>query len=48
MLFNAIKEVSEVIGGVDILSPTGLIILAIGIIFTIGLPLTMIIKGKKD
>tara|TARA_Y100001968_G_C18699646_1_gene410679 strand:- start:320 stop:430 length:111 start_codon:yes stop_codon:yes gene_type:complete len=35
-------------GGIEILSPIGLIILTIGILFTLGLPLTMILKGKKD
>ena len=48
MLISINPEVSEVIGGVDIFSPTGLIILAIGILFTVGVPLTMILKGKKD
>ena len=48
MLFSTNLEVSKVIGGVEILSPTGLIILTIGILFTVGLPLTMILKGKKD
>ena len=35
-------------GGVNILSPTGLINLTIGILFKVGLPLIMILKGKKD
>ena len=48
MFFLSTKEVSQVVGGVDINSATGLIILTIGIIFTVGLPLTMILKGKKD
>ena len=48
MIFSTTKEVSQVMGGVDILSPTGLIILSIGILFTVGVPLTMILKGKKD
>ena len=34
--------------GVDILSPLGLSILLTGIIFTIGLPVFMIKKGRKD
>ena len=33
-------------GGVDILSSTGLALLTIGILFTVGIPLTMILKGK--
>ncbi len=48
MIFATIQKASQVIGGVDILSPTGLVILTIGILFTIGLPLTMILKGKND
>ena len=48
MIFNTVQNSSQVMGGVDILSPTGLIILIIGILFTVGLPLTMILKGKKD
>tara|TARA_B100000579_G_scaffold263107_1_gene216814 strand:- start:440 stop:586 length:147 start_codon:yes stop_codon:yes gene_type:complete len=48
MVFTTIQKASEVMGGVDILSPTGLIILIIGIVFTVGVPLTMILKGKKD
>ncbi len=39
---------SQVIGGVEILSPTGLAILSIGILFTVGVPVTMILKEKKD
>ena len=48
MIFSTTQKVSEVIGGVDILSPNGLTILTIGIIFTVGVPLIMILKGKKD
>ena len=48
MIFTSIQEAPKIIGGVDILSPTGLIILTIGILFTVGIPLTMILKGKKD
>ena len=48
MIFSTTKEVSQIIGGVDIVSPTGLIILSIGILFTLGVPLTMILKGRKD
>ena len=48
MLLTTSKELPQVIGGVDIFSPTGILILTIGILFTVGLPLTMIIKGKKD
>ena len=48
MIFSLIQKASHVMGGVDILSPTGLTMLSIGIIFTVGVPLTMILKGKKD
>ena len=48
MILSTTQEASQVIGGVDILSPTGLIILTIGILFTVGVPLTMILRGKKD
>ncbi len=48
MIFTTAQKSSQVIGGVEILSPTGLIILTIGILFTVGLPLTMILKGEKD
>tara|TARA_Y100001968_G_C19068304_1_gene577068 strand:- start:427 stop:573 length:147 start_codon:yes stop_codon:yes gene_type:complete len=48
MFFTTTQEAQEVIGGVDIISPTGLFILTVGILFTVGVPLTMILKGKKD
>ena len=48
MIFSLTQKASQVIGGVDILSPTGLTILTIGILFTVGVPLTMILRGKKD
>ena len=47
MISSTTQKASEIIGGVDILSPIGLTILAVGIIFTVGVPLTMILKGKK-
>ena len=34
--------------GVEIFSPLGILILVIGIAFTVGLPLAMIKYGKKD
>ena len=34
--------------GVEIFSPLGILILVIGVAFTIGLPLAMIKYGKKD
>ena len=42
------QKASQVMGGVNILSPMGLTILTIGILFTVGVPLTMILRGKKD
>ena len=48
MIFTTSQKATQVIGGVDIFSPTGLFILTIGILFTVGVPLTMILKGKKD
>ena len=48
MIFTTTEKALEVMGGVDILSPTGLAILTIGILFTVGVPLIMILKGKKD
>ena len=34
--------------GVEIFSPLGILILVIGIAFTVGLPVAMIKYGKKD
>ena len=48
MLLITTKELTEIIGGVEIFSPTGIFILIVGILFTVGLPLIMILKGKKD
>ncbi len=48
MFLTTTQQGYEVLGGVDILSPIGLIILTIGIVFTVGVPLIMILKGKKD
>ena len=48
MIISIPQKASQVMGGVDILSPTGLTILTIGILFTVGVPLTMILKGRKD
>tara|TARA_Y100001968_G_C19221688_1_gene650036 strand:+ start:175 stop:303 length:129 start_codon:yes stop_codon:yes gene_type:complete len=42
MLFTATQEPTQVIGGVKIFSQTGILILTIGILFTVGLPLIMI------
>ena len=33
--------------GIDPSSPLGILIISIGIVFTIGLPLLMILKGKS-
>ena len=48
MIYSTTQKAYEVLGGVDILSPTGLLILITGILFTVGVPLIMILKGKKD
>jgi len=48
MIFTTTQKASQVMGGVEMSSLAGVFILTIGIIFTIGLPLTMILKGKKD
>tara|TARA_Y100001968_G_C18979402_1_gene536094 strand:- start:298 stop:444 length:147 start_codon:yes stop_codon:yes gene_type:complete len=48
MIHSTTPKVTQVIGGVDILSPKGLTILIIGILFTVGVPLIMILEGKKD
>ena len=48
MIFSTIQKASQVMGGIEIISPTGVIILTIGILYTVGVPLTMILKGKKD
>ena len=42
MLFAQLKF------GVEIFSPLGILILVIGVAFTVGLPLAMIKYGKKD
>ncbi len=48
MLVTTVQEANQVIGGVEIFTPIGIFILTIGILFTVGIPLTMILKGKKD
>ena len=48
MIIATTQKASQVIGGVENLSPMGLTILTIGILFTVGVPLTMILRGKKD
>ena len=48
MIIATTQKASQAMGGVEILSPMGLTILTIGILFTVGVPLTMILKGKKD
>ena len=48
MIIATIQKGSQVMGGVEIFSPMGLTILTIGILFTVGVPLTMILRGKKD
>ena len=48
MILNTTQEIQQIRGGIEIFSPTGLLILTIGILFTVGIPLIMIKKGKKD
>ena len=48
MIYSTTQQASQVMGVLDILSPSGMAILFIGKPFTVGLPLTMILKGKKD
>ena len=48
MIIATTPQASQVMGGVEIFSPMGLTILTIGILFTVGVPLTMILRGKKD
>ena len=47
MFSTSIQELITVTGGVDIRSPAGVLILTLGILFTAGVPLIMILKGKK-
>ncbi len=47
MLFNSFA-VADPSNGVDPTSPLGLAIISIGIVFTVGLPLLLILKGRKD
>tara|TARA_B100000700_G_C14534245_1_gene618982 strand:+ start:243 stop:389 length:147 start_codon:yes stop_codon:yes gene_type:complete len=48
MHHSSIQGLLTVTGGVEIFSSTGILILTLGILFTLGVPLTMILKGKKD
>ena len=48
MLLATNQELQHVTGGVEIFSPIGILILTVGILFTVGIPLVMILKGKKD
>ena len=48
MILTATHELAKVIGGVGIFSMLGIFILTIGILFSVGIPLIMILKGKKD
>ncbi len=48
MLLTISRELPQIKGGVEILSTTGILILIIGILFTVGVPLIMILKGRKD
>ena len=46
MIYSTTQKASQVMGEVEILSPAGLIILTILGLFTVVVPLTMILKGK--
>ena len=48
MIIAITQKAPQVMGGVELLSPIGLPILTIGLLFTVGVPLTMILRGKKD
>ena len=48
MTFKIALATASPAGGVDPLSPLGIGIISIGIIFTIGLPLLMILKGRSN
>jgi len=48
MILTTAQELQTIVGGVGIFSPMGILILTIGMIFSIGLPLIMIFKGRKD
>ena len=48
MIIAIAQKASQGMGGVEILSPMGLSILTIGILFTVSDPLAIILKGKKD
>jgi len=48
MILTSAQELQTVVGGVEIFSPMGILILTIGIMFSFGLPLIMIFKGRKD
>tara|TARA_B100000131_G_scaffold309179_1_gene339359 strand:- start:108 stop:254 length:147 start_codon:yes stop_codon:yes gene_type:complete len=41
----AIEELSK---GVDPASPLGISIISFGLVFTLGLPLLLILQGRKD
>tara|TARA_B100000579_G_scaffold288436_1_gene239300 strand:+ start:402 stop:572 length:171 start_codon:yes stop_codon:yes gene_type:complete len=47
MILIQTQELPEMIIGVEIVSATGSLILTIGILFTVGVPLIMILKGNK-
>ncbi len=48
LLTETTFPVSKVTGGLEPSSPLGLLIITIGIIFTVGLPILMIFKGNKN
>ncbi len=48
MIITATNQLTPIKGGVDISTPTRILTLIVGIVFTVGVPLLMIWKGRKD
>ena len=47
MLFSSLA-ITDTSNGIDPTSPLGIAIITIGIVFTVGLPVLLILKGRKD
>ena len=48
MMFIQVLVLADPSMGVDPTSPVGIGIILYGIVFTLGLPLLLILKGRKD
>tara|TARA_B100000965_G_C19555552_1_gene742009 strand:- start:1124 stop:1270 length:147 start_codon:yes stop_codon:yes gene_type:complete len=48
MIITATNQLKEMNGGVNISTPTGILILIVEIVFTVDVPLLMIWKGRND